>query len=116
MTSQVEAFIRLELKYCEQCGGLWLRKQGSEQCYCANCVRFLEEMPPRARDNRRRGGSGPLRRRMKRQIQEPVAELAPVGYVLACMREKEMAAGHAVALPLNLEAVAGQEASGYDGL
>lgn len=57
----------LELKYCEQCGGLWLRRRGSRECYCRACAHFLEQMPARRRDNRRHGGSGPLRRRLRRQ-------------------------------------------------
>jgi Zn-finger nucleic acid-binding protein len=34
--------IQLELKYCERCGGLWLRRRGAADVYCAACVR---EMP-----------------------------------------------------------------------
>jgi Zn-finger nucleic acid-binding protein len=34
--------IQLELKYCELCGGLWLRRQGADQVYCAACA----EKPP----------------------------------------------------------------------
>ncbi|HVO79969.1 MAG TPA: hypothetical protein VMT28_04525 [Terriglobales bacterium] len=30
--------IELELKYCERCGGLWLRRRGAEQVYCPPCV------------------------------------------------------------------------------
>jgi Zn-finger nucleic acid-binding protein len=30
--------VRLELKYCETCGGLWLRPGGSSQVECAACV------------------------------------------------------------------------------
>ncbi|MBV8049834.1 MAG: hypothetical protein JOZ80_01520 [Acidobacteriaceae bacterium] len=28
----------LDLKYCERCGGLWLRQRGSEDVYCASCA------------------------------------------------------------------------------
>ncbi len=31
-------FIQLELKYCERCGGLWFRQQGSPDVYCATCA------------------------------------------------------------------------------
>lgn len=89
MTSQVHLWVGLELKYCEQCGGLWLRPRGSGQCYCAACAHFLEDMPPRARDNRRRGGSGPLRRRMRKQQREPGTELAPLEYVVAARQQEE---------------------------
>jgi hypothetical protein len=29
---------RLELKYCERCGGLWVRERGTEEVYCATCI------------------------------------------------------------------------------
>ncbi len=38
--------LRLELKYCERCGGLWLRPTGGGQVYCAACVRAMAELPP----------------------------------------------------------------------
>lgn len=28
---------RVELKYCERCGGLWLRRPGHEVVYCERC-------------------------------------------------------------------------------
>jgi LSD1 subclass zinc finger protein len=34
--------ILIELKYCERCGGLWLRPQGAERVYCAGCQALLE--------------------------------------------------------------------------
>lgn len=36
----------LELKYCERCGGLWLRPVGGGQIYCATCGREMAELPP----------------------------------------------------------------------
>jgi hypothetical protein len=30
--------IELELKYCERCGGLWLRQRGEEEVYCPPCI------------------------------------------------------------------------------
>jgi Zn-finger nucleic acid-binding protein len=38
--------MKFELKYCERCGGLWLRPVGGEQIYCAACGRAMAEMPP----------------------------------------------------------------------
>jgi len=38
--------MRLELKYCERCGGLWLRPVGGEQVYCVICARQMAELPP----------------------------------------------------------------------
>ncbi len=37
--------IRVELKYCERCGGLWLRPQGADGVYCASCRAGLAAMP-----------------------------------------------------------------------
>ena len=30
--------IELELKYCERCGGLWLRRRDAKEVYCPPCV------------------------------------------------------------------------------
>jgi Zn-finger nucleic acid-binding protein len=38
--------MRFELKYCERCGGLWLRPVGGEQVYCVICARQMAELPP----------------------------------------------------------------------
>ena len=35
----------VELKYCERCGGLWLRPQGECEVYCGSCRVHLAEMP-----------------------------------------------------------------------
>ncbi len=37
--------IHVELKYCERCGGLWLRPQGADGVYCASCRELLAAMP-----------------------------------------------------------------------
>ena len=37
---------QFELKYCERCGGLWLRPVGGGQIYCAGCGREMAQMPP----------------------------------------------------------------------
>jgi Zn-finger nucleic acid-binding protein len=34
--------ILIELKYCERCGGLWLRPQGADTVYCGGCRKLLE--------------------------------------------------------------------------
>jgi hypothetical protein len=42
--------IRLELKYCERCGGLWIRELGSGEVYCSLCVAQMLDLPvPRPR-------------------------------------------------------------------
>jgi len=37
--------ILLELKYCERCGGLWLRPRGSEGVLCTTCAARAKELP-----------------------------------------------------------------------
>jgi hypothetical protein len=44
--SNVSSELRLELKYCERCGGLWLRPVGGNQIYCTKCGRAMAELPP----------------------------------------------------------------------
>ncbi len=44
----------LELKYCERCGGLWLRPVGGEQIYCTVCARAMAELPPPSTEVKRK--------------------------------------------------------------
>lgn len=44
--SNTDGKMSLELKYCERCGGLWLRPAGGGQIYCASCAKQIAEMPP----------------------------------------------------------------------
>ena len=45
----------LELKYCERCGGLWLRLHGDTEVYCTNCRTRMAELPrPSARSSKPR--------------------------------------------------------------
>jgi len=37
--------IRLELKYCERCGGLWMRTQGTGEVYCPACAVEMLNLP-----------------------------------------------------------------------
>ena len=46
--------ISLELKYCERCGGLWLRPVGGEQIYCTICSRAMAELPPPSTEVKRK--------------------------------------------------------------
>jgi len=39
--------VRVELKYCERCGGLFLRRLAEERVYCADCmVHLARQMDP----------------------------------------------------------------------
>jgi hypothetical protein len=37
--------VRMELKYCEHCGGLWLRECGTGVVYCPNCEPRVADLP-----------------------------------------------------------------------
>jgi hypothetical protein len=41
--------LQFELKYCERCGGLWLRPAGGGQIYCVACGRAMGELPRASR-------------------------------------------------------------------
>lgn len=43
--SILEKGVAVELKYCERCGGLWLRLQGESEIYCMSCRLRMAEMP-----------------------------------------------------------------------
>ena len=49
-----EIELHLELKYCERCGGLWLRGADADCVFCARCNRQLVEDSARLADSRRR--------------------------------------------------------------
>jgi hypothetical protein len=36
---------RVEMKYCERCGALWLRVIGSRNVYCCRCEHQMRELP-----------------------------------------------------------------------
>jgi Zn-finger nucleic acid-binding protein len=57
--------MRVELKYCERCGGLWLRPQGTEGVYCGGCEERLETMPD--------PGEAPSQRSRRRKARLPEA-------------------------------------------
>lgn len=37
--------VPVELKYCERCGGLWLRPQGEDVVYCRGCQEHMAAWP-----------------------------------------------------------------------
>jgi len=37
--------VRVELKYCEHCGGLWVRECGAGVVYCGNCRPIVADLP-----------------------------------------------------------------------
>jgi Zn-finger nucleic acid-binding protein len=44
--------VEMELKYCERCGGLWVRLIGDEEVYCGACVPKMAEFPSPHRGSR----------------------------------------------------------------
>lgn len=44
---------RVELKYCEGCGGLGIRECGGGQVYCNDCLRKIAELPVSKTPSRR---------------------------------------------------------------
>lgn len=49
--------IQMELKYCERCGGLWLRFRGSELVYCPACSVVLAGVARDPRFLQHQGGT-----------------------------------------------------------
>lgn len=41
--------MQVELKYCERCGGLWLRRCGVRLVYCADCIPKIADLPAPSR-------------------------------------------------------------------
>jgi len=37
--------VRVELKYCEHCGGLWVRERGAGEVYCDTCQPKVADLP-----------------------------------------------------------------------
>ena len=72
---------RVELKYCEHCGGLWVREAGAG-VYCANCEPKVADLPV----PKRRAGRALLPQRetsaaneIRSDIREEVLDLEAVG-------------------------------------
>jgi len=45
MEADVVDVVEMELKYCERCGGLWLRRQGEGEIYCPPCLPKMVDLP-----------------------------------------------------------------------
>jgi hypothetical protein len=55
-----ENHVRMELKYCEHCGGLWVREGGSG-VYCEKCQAKVADLP--ATKKKSRNAALPVARR-----------------------------------------------------
>jgi Zn-finger nucleic acid-binding protein len=58
----------VELKYCERCGGLWLRLHGNSGVYCASC-RAHNAQWPRLDE---RPSESPSKRRLRRPNRDDI--------------------------------------------
>jgi len=63
--------LHFQLKYCERCGGLWLRPDGAAVPYCPVCAEFMSEMPRRVRKTS--------------QAQKPLSALAATAFAIFAM-------------------------------
>jgi ribosomal protein L37AE/L43A len=44
-TKSKKEAVSVELKYCEHCGGLWLRERGTGVVYCPGCQPKVADLP-----------------------------------------------------------------------
>lgn len=47
--------IQMELKYCERCGGLWLRLRNDTGVHCGSCMAHFAALPKRGEGGERKG-------------------------------------------------------------
>ena len=45
MESLEDLLVAMELKYCERCGGLWLREKECQEIYCPGCAPEMAGLP-----------------------------------------------------------------------
>lgn len=45
MEASGSRLVRLELKYCERCGALWLRLRDSDTVLCGRCTKAMAGLP-----------------------------------------------------------------------
>jgi ribosomal protein S27AE len=69
--SEIEG-IHVDLKYCERCGGLWLRSHHTEGVYCGACSAHFDSLPKR--------GEAKSLRRKARKAQATCRREEPTGY------------------------------------
>jgi hypothetical protein len=75
-----ESELRVELKYCELCGVLWLRDQSAGQVYCGHCRPRMDELPiqkKQAAPTKLRCGTHAILETYKLDIREVNAMPAP---------------------------------------
>jgi len=74
--------IPVELKYCERCGGLWLRPQGTNGVYCRSCCVCLAAMPNPGEAPPRKARSRRKARTQRKDVQrEDLQSSAQIKYL-----------------------------------
>ena len=77
METENTEIIELELKYCERCGGLWLRIRGRDDVYCSSCALQISDLP--GAPVRKRGAKLPARRHGDRKQLSNFASISRQG-------------------------------------
>lgn len=69
--SKGQRMIRMELKYCERCGGLLLRRAGEAVVYCGSCEAQMRELPVPAARRSEAAEAGMLEQAEKAKPEQP---------------------------------------------
>jgi len=76
--------VPVELKYCEHCGGLWVRERGAGVVYCDKCQPKVADLPiPKKKPSRLRlpVGPHPQVKTFEGDVTEESSDLGAVGGV-----------------------------------
>jgi len=76
-----EEAIQLDLKYCERCGGLWLRRKGTNGVYCAGCKEHFEALPNRSATPPRKARPRKSRGAAKNTQADPAERSGKIEYI-----------------------------------
>lgn len=61
-------YLRVEMKICEGCGALWIRRGVEDGVYCSTCVTHIADLPPATG---KRPGGRPATGRPRRRPRVP---------------------------------------------
>ena len=76
MEEETLQIVHLELKYCELCGGLWLRLRGTQHVHCESCRAHQSVFPA--------AGGKAIRPRLPRMKIGPVEGSGNVPLLVCC--------------------------------
>jgi Zn-finger nucleic acid-binding protein len=86
-TESEVSFCCLELKYCERCGALWLRRAESQESYCRLCFAQMKDSPrtQKRKKNRRAAHRNSSRTRdLQGVAEECTAAVEIIGEMACC--------------------------------